>query len=176
MRFGWPLLAALLFTSGLSGQEPVGQFGPYHWQNKQLRLPGGDTLTVFRVKYWVFNDGAPPGLQLEYEAPYPVSDTAALHQLLRRLWPAFVPYVESMHLSNAIVTATNMTRHGAPPLPWTATFHSWGYIVQRDSAGGWRVKGDGTGEVLPPSLGPDVFLIFEASGSRVMPGPIREEP
>ncbi|HEV3483823.1 MAG TPA: hypothetical protein VG106_00335 [Vicinamibacterales bacterium] len=35
-----------------------------------------------------FADGAPPALQLEYEAPVPVRETAGLRTLAHRIWPA----------------------------------------------------------------------------------------
>ena len=164
-------LPVLLLSTSLQAQEPVGQFGPYHWINKELRLPDGDTLTVFRVKLWQFPSGQSPALQLEYESRISVDDSAGVRRDLLRVWPAFAPYVEAMHLRSAIVTATNITRHGAPPLPWTATFHSYGHILARDPQGAWLFRNEPASDALPPSLGPDVFLIFEASGLRYVPTP-----
>ena len=170
----WSLLVATLLLPGhLCDQEPTGQFGAYHWHNKQLRLPDGDTLTVYRVKLWRFSSGEPSALQIEYEPPTSVADTAAMRRLLRRVWPAFAPYVEYLHLRNAIVTATNLTRHGAPPLPWTATFHSYGFVLQTDTQGQWSVKDDLRGITLPPSLGSDVFLIYEATGAPFGPAALQ---
>jgi len=152
----------------LLAQEPASQFGPYHWHNEQLRLPSGDTLTVYRVKLWQFGDGS-QALQLEYEPPFSVSDSARVRAELVRVWPAFAPYVEALHLKAAIVTATNVTRHGAPPLPWTATFDSYGFVLKRAPDGAWTVDKERSGQVLPKSLGVDVFLIFEADGKRLFP-------
>jgi len=166
------LVALLLAASPLLAQEPMGQFGPYLWHNKQLRLPSGDTVTVYRVKLWQFTDGNPPALQFEYEPPFSVTDTARVRKELVRLWPAFAPYVEALHLTGAIVTATNLKRHGRPPLPWTATFHSFGLVLQRGADGVWRPKGK-SGPSLPKSLGKDVFCIFEADGSGFLPTPLQ---
>ena len=169
MLFRCLLAACVLAGHPVTAQEPTGQFGPYHWRNKQLRLPDGDTLTVYRVKLWQFSDGSSSALQLEYEPAFDVSDTARLHADLRRVWPAFAPYVEALHLTGAIVTATNLKRHGRPPLPWTATFESWGFVLDRGTDSVWRVEGERLGEALPKSLGPNVFRIFEADGSRFLP-------
>src|SRR5512147_1483620 len=128
-----PLRAAIFSTYLLLApvltlaQEPQGQFGAYHWTNSRLRFPDGDSLTVYRVKFWQFDDGSPPALQLEYEPPVSVADIPAIRRNLDRIWPFFQPYVEARHLSGAIVTATNLVRHGTPPLPWTATFKSYGF-------------------------------------------------
>ena len=67
MDFRAWLTAFLVIASPALAQEPTGQFGPYHWKNEQLRLPDGDTLTVYRVKLWQFGDGSPPALQFEYD-------------------------------------------------------------------------------------------------------------
>ncbi len=157
-----PLFLMLLAMTPVRGraQEPVGQFGPYHWNNKQMRLLEGDTLTVYRVKYWVFN-GADPALQLEYESPLPVTDTLGVKHLLGRIWPAFAPYVEHLHLHRAIVTATNLIRQGGPPA-WTATFRSYGVVLQREPSGIWHIQNDTL--PLPSSLGDDTLLIYEVNG------------
>ena len=165
--------AFLVIASPVLAQEPTGQFGPYHWQNRQLRLPDGDTLTVYRVKLWQFGDGSPPALQFEYEPTFAVSDTACLRSELNRVWPAFAPYVEALHLTGAIVTATNLTRQGAPPLPWTATFKSYGFVLVRGPDATWKVSGERSGRALPKGLGVDVFRIFEADGTRFLPAALQ---
>jgi len=164
------LLSAFIIATGpLLAQEPVGQFGPYHWSNKELRLPAGDTFPIYRVKSWQFEDGTPPALQLEYEPPFAVSDSVRVRAELSHVWPAFAPYVEALHLTRAIVTATNLSRHGAPPLPWAASFKSYGFVLERGGDGTWRVSGEPSRRVLPKSLGTDVFCIFEADGTRFLP-------
>lgn len=163
------VVCLLLGSPALRAQEPMGKFGPYHWINKQLRLPGGDTLTVYRVKIWQFGSGQPQALQLEYESRASVADVAAVRHQLDLVWPAFVPYVEAMHMTAAIVTATNLVRSGAPPQPWTAQFKSFGHTMKRGPDGQWRVTGEPTDSTLPPSLGADKFLIYEATGALYRP-------
>ena len=168
------IFVAVLFVlpTLAAGQEPQGQFGPYHWENLQLRLPDGDTLPVYRVKLWQFGSGQPPALQLEYEPPLSVADTNGVRRLLNRVWPAFAPYVQALHLTSAIVTATNLVRHGAPPLPWTATFNSYGYVLVQGSDGGWVLDKERTGPHLPESLPATTYLIFLPDGSRLTPKPV----
>src|SRR5262245_18600406 len=59
----------LLGAAIVACQGPVfpGQHGAYHRQNKTLHLSTGEAFVVFRVKYWEFDDGSPPALQLEAE-------------------------------------------------------------------------------------------------------------
>src|SRR3989441_12573728 len=105
--------AFLVIASPVLAQEPTGQFGPYHWQNRQLRLPDGDTLTDYRGKLWQFGDGSPPALQVEYEPTFAVSDPACLRSELNPVWPASALYVQGLPLTGGVVTATNLRRHRA---------------------------------------------------------------
>jgi hypothetical protein len=140
---------------------PAGQFGPYAAQNKLMYLANGDTLTVYRVKYWHFNDGSPPALQLEYASPLPVSDTAGLARIAMQIWPGFLPMVTSAHLGTAILTATNLEKVGGPGA-WATRTHHFGLIAVRDSVGSWRLK---DGVELPPLGGSGKFRIVEANGT-----------
>ncbi len=156
------LLACLVGVLGCGRSQPQGHFGAYRrTDNKILRLASGDTFTVYRVKYWLLRDGSPPALQLEYAPPFPVSDTARLHALTYRLWPAFAPYVRAADTRVAILTATNLVWRGNA-LAWRATFNHFGLIAERDSAGTWRLNGERF--PLPPAEEGAPPRIFEASG------------
>jgi hypothetical protein len=145
---------------------PQGQYGPYLPGNeKHLRLPSGQSLAIYRVKYWTFSSGDAPAMQFEYEALDPLADTAALRQRARQLWPAFAPYVEASGLRNGIITATKLERHGVPGF-WSSTMKHFGLLVSRDAAGTWRFKDDGG--VLPPADATRGPQIVEPTGA-VMP-------
>ena len=128
------------------------------------RLASGDTLPVFRVKYWTFPDSSPAALQLEYEPPFDVTDTAAVRKLATSVWPEFAPHVERLELTMAILTATNMRRASAIQLR-AAAWHSWGFVARRDSAHAWRFDGDS--EVLPPANPRAPLRIFFPNGAPV---------
>lgn len=158
------LLVALVLIASAGCREgsPRSQFGEYSRHNKELRLASGDTFTVYRVKYWIFNDGSAPALQLEYEAPFPVSDTARLRVLAHRIWPAFAPYVEDLDLGAAVLTATNLRRSGSA-FAWTARMQHFGLVAERDTAGIWRLRGDP--RPLPPAEVGGPPRIFEPTGA-----------
>lgn len=156
------------------GSPPdVGQFGAYVGPYKLIRLPSGDTLTVYRVKYWTFTDGSAPALQLEYQTRVTVDDTAAVRAEQRRLWPVFQPYIGQAAVSKAILTATDRDYRGGPAAHVTRMQH-FGTIAVRDSLGTWRFRGDGsplpagvpTGGVAGKGVG-----IFERSGAPLSLGP-----
>lgn len=158
------LVAPLLLAATLSACEspqPSGQFGPYPKRTKELTFREGDTLAVYRVKRWAFEDGSPPALQLEYEAPFSVADTIAVRALARRIWPVFVQHVVAQKVSVGILTATNLNQRGTTAL-WGATMAHFGLIAVRDSLGVWRLQD--SGEVLPA---PDAAagLILEPDGT-----------
>ena len=121
----------------------------------------GDTIPVYRVKRWAFEDGSPPALQLEYEAPVSVADTTAVRALARRIWPVFAQYVVDQKVPVGILTATNLNQRGTTAL-WGATIAHFGLIAVRDSLGVWRLRD--SGEVLPA---PDAAagLIAEPDGT-----------
>jgi len=153
------LLGAALII-GCEPPPPQSQFGEYHPPFKHLRFATGDSVTVYRVKYWTFSDGEPPALQLEYEPLVPVSDTAALRDFARQVWPLFEPYVDSLHLTGAILTATHLEvyRGGEAQLSRTRSF---GFTANRDTTGVWHLTDDP--RPLPP---PGKFgAIFEANGA-----------
>jgi hypothetical protein len=156
------LVIALISTAVACSEAPAtGQFGPYPPNPKRMTLADGDTLDVYRVKCWSFTDGSPTALQLEFEAPMPISDTAALRALAYRVWPAFVPYAEELHLTAAIVTGTNLRgKRDGTLRAWRA--HHFGFIADRDSAGGWHMRGHP--EPLPPAEASGPPRIREATG------------
>jgi hypothetical protein len=79
----WLALVALL---GCGTPDAVGDYGQYHIANQWIRLGSGDSLRVFRLKYWVFTDGSKPAVQLEYSSPSGVADSAAAFPLMERIW------------------------------------------------------------------------------------------
>jgi hypothetical protein len=143
--------------------RPTGQFGIYEARNKYVVLPAGDSLTVYRVKYWVFDDG-PPRLQMEY-ALASAGDTGAVLAMDRKLWPLFAPYVEHLHLDHALLTATKLEVVTGPGGAFVSQRHSYGKLIDRGADGLWRM--DAWSEPLPPEDSSGVPRIFEASGARM---------
>jgi hypothetical protein len=154
------LLATLVCACGPA--LPQGQFGPYYRHSKHLALASGDTLTVYRVKAWTFSSGEEPALQIEYEAPFPVSDTAAIRREVRLIWPAFAPYLEVNHFTGAIITATNLRIHGIWPIAWSSTHESFGFVADKEANGGWHVESDTTR--LPPADASGIPRIIDVTG------------
>ena len=128
-------------------------------------------MPVSRVKHWTFADGSPPALQLEYEPPIDVADSAAVRRFARAVWPVFAPYAAAAGTPAAIITATNLRRRGGP-LAWTATLHHFGVVAHRGPGGQWRLDGD-TAALPPPGLGefgrPKGPGIFEPDGTPLAP-------
>jgi hypothetical protein len=151
------LVAALIL--GCEPPAPQSQFGEYRPPFKHLRFGSGDSVTVYRVKYWTFSSGESPALQLEYEPPVPVSDTAALRSFAREVWPLFEPYVDSLHLTNAILTATHLQVYKGGQAQVSRT-QSFGFTANRDTMGVWRLTDDPRPLPAPESHG----AIFEANG------------
>lgn len=139
---------------------PVGQFGPYADVNSTLRLPTGDTMTVYRLKYWVFSNGDAPALQLEYAAHVPVSDTDAVIGWDRAIWPSFAPYVEHLQLQHAMMTATVLTRVGL-----YTRWRNYTVVIQRDTDHVWRLRGHP--EPLPAADTSDVPRIILPTGKPI---------
>ena len=140
-------LSLLLMLSGCypmscgSPSPDTGQFGAYAGPFKLIRLAGGDTLTVYRVKYWTFQDGSAPALQLEYQTRVAITDTIAVKAEQGRLWPVFRAYVDRAGLSNAILTATDREYLGGQ-VAHASHMRSFGTLLARDSGGTWRARGD----------------------------------
>lgn len=145
------------------GEAPiVSQFGAYPREPAYLQTVMGGRFPVYRVKYWRFEDGGLPALQLEYEPPVNVADTASLRTYAREIWPAFRPYLDVAGTRAAIITATNLrrTRYG---IAWTAQFHHFGLLADADSLGRWFLRGD----VDPlPAADSGRTGIFQPDGSR----------
>ncbi len=137
-------LLALLLVAGIpacSRPAPRSQFGAYSTPTLYLRLVGGDSIAVYRVKYWTFSDGSPPATQLEFEPPFDVEDTSAVKRYAREVWPSFAPYVDRMGTPGAILTATNL-RVKRQLFTWTSTTRHYGLVLHRGEDGRWRVEGD----------------------------------
>jgi hypothetical protein len=163
------LLSACAPLTPLSCGSPpdVSQFGAYEGPFKSVRLPSGDSLTVYRVKYWTFTDGSAPALQLEYQTQVSIADTVAVQSEQRRIWPVFKTYIDRAAVSNAILTATDRHYSGGPAAHLTFMKH-FGSIAVRDTHGAWRFDGDST-PLSPavPAHGADGkrIGIFERSGA-----------
>jgi hypothetical protein len=158
-------LSHVVLVCSCSPALPQGQFGPYYRQSKHLVLAPRETLTVYRVKYWTFNDGSSPALQLEYEAAFPVSDTAAVRREARHLWPTFVPYVEHRGLRAAILTATNFRLSGVWPIAWTSHDYHFGLIAEKGPGEAWYLQHDAV--PLPPSDSAPSPRIIDVNGQPV---------
>jgi hypothetical protein len=156
------LFLSLGVVAGCSRRLPQGQFGTYARRPEQLVLSATDTLAVYRIKLWIFNTGEPPALQLEYEPPFSVADTAAVHREARRLWPVFAPYAEARHLTAAIVTATNLHVLGLWPIAWTSHVKSFGLVATRSTDGRWYFDGDSAPLPSPDPSG--IPRIMDANG------------
>lgn len=156
------LLMVLLLT-GCNRSFPVGQFGPYSQRNAHFALNSNETLAVYRVKYWTFSDRSEPALQLEFEPPFLVSDTAAVRREAIRLWPKFGPYVKGMGLGAAIITATNLRVSGIWPFAWTSRVTSYGLVIQEGPLGHWRFRQDTTD--LPTMDTTGVLAILDSLGT-----------
>ena len=143
---------------------PAGQFGAYQPPFLRAQLPDGDTLTVYRVKFWTFADGSPPSLQIEYEAPFPIADTGAALRMGRRLWPAIAPYAEESGVAGVILTATNfrLQRRG---LGATWQLRHYGAVAHRPHPGRWLLEADTT--ALPAGTLRERVGIFLPSGERL---------
>lgn len=123
------------------GPAPVvGQFGPYPDEPALLHLARGAVYPVYRIKYWTFENGQAPALQLEYDPLRPVSDSGLVKYYDVAVWPAFAPYVDSAGVDHAIITATHMVRSGV--VFRTVRFNSYGVLAHRDSRGRWKFDGD----------------------------------
>ncbi len=131
---------ALLLLAACGQSVPEGQYGSYLGPFRHLVMPDGAQLQVYRIKYWTLTNG-PPVLQLEYEAPFGITDTATGHAVARKIWPLFAPYVDNAHVSAAIITATNLERHFGG-LFWTTSARHFGVVATRDQFGVWRFLGD----------------------------------
>jgi hypothetical protein len=156
------------------GSPPdTSQFGAYSGPFKLIRLPSGDSFTVYRVKYWTFTDQSNPALQLEYQTQVSITDTVAVKLEQRRLWPVFRSYVDRAALSTGIVTATDRDYRGNSVAHLSLMQH-FGSIAHRDSSGVWRF-GDDSSPLPPPipaagSVGDDIG-IFERDGTPLAIGP-----
>ena len=140
---------------------PVSRFGAYVGPFKTLRLPGGDTTTVFRVRLWDLDQGG-RALQLEYRTLIALNDTAAVRAVSRKVWSVFIPYVEELHLSTAVITATSLSRSSA--LGGPVLIDHLGFVAHRAREGTWYFTNDPS--PLPAATADTTSGIFEGSGQR----------
>jgi len=144
---------------------PHGPYGPYSRRTKHISLPSGETLVVYRLKYWTFRSPEPPAIQLEYEAPFAVSDTAAVQTETRVLWPFFVPYLEAKGVTAGIITATNLHILRLGPITWMGRTRSYGLVAHKGSDGVWRLETDSL--PLPAADTSRLPRILDADGTRM---------
>ena len=149
-------LCAVLFAAACGAPITQGPYGPYYRHSKHLVLGEAETLTVYRLKTWTFADASsPPAMQLEYEAPFSVTDTGEVRREALRVWPWFAPYVTANGLHIAIITATNL-HSGAVP-----SGH-YGLIAEDGPGNSWRFKD--SGGALPPADTSTVPHIIDIDG------------
>ena len=160
-----PLILSLTLLAGCNRSLPHGQFGPYDLKNAHLLLSPTESLVVYRVKYWTFRDGSAPALQLEYEPPFAVTDTAAVRREAVRLWPLFGPYVKGMGLSAGIITATNFHLSGVWPYVWTSNQKSFGVVIEEGAPNHWHFRYDTMD--LPPIDTSGATAIVDPQGKPV---------
>ena len=133
----FPFMPLTCHAPDLSQQ---GQYGSYTGPFMLIRLPSGDTFTVYRVKCWRFREES-RALQIEYQTRVPILDTTQVKREAAQIWSVFRPYVEQSTLTSAILTATHreVQRNGAAYL---SRMRSFGVILARDSSGDWQRKGE----------------------------------
>ncbi len=166
---------AVTLTSAMvacSPALPQGQYGPYFPKNKTLHLASGEVLTVYRVKILHFSDGT-SAVQIEYEPPFAVSDTDAVRNEARTIWPALAPYVASNHVQGAAITATNLHRRGVWPLAWTTTMQHYGVLVRRRGDGNWYIDRDSVPLPAPDLRSPPQILEADGTALPFTPDSVR---
>jgi hypothetical protein len=160
------LALVILALLGCGTPDAMGQYGQYHITNRWIHLRAGDSLKVFRVKYWVFTDGSKPAVQLEYASPTGTADSVTAFSLLERIWPAFAPYVEKADLDKAIITETVLDTLNVSPVKLSGTRH-FGIVVIHDADGVWRVKL--SGRALAPASTTETLGLTDINGVPMSP-------
>lgn len=166
---------AVITTSAIvacSPALPQGQYGPYFPKNKALHLASGEVLAVYRVKILHFSDST-KAVQIEYEPPFAVADTEAVRREARTIWPAFAPYVESNNVEGAVITATNLHRHGIWPLAWTTTMNHYGVLVRRRANGTWYIDRDSVPLPAADLSGPPQIIDVDGNALPFTPDTVR---
>ena len=128
---------------------------------------------VYRIKVLHFSDGT-TAVQIEYEPPFSVADSAAVRREVRTIWSAFAPYVDAQPVEAAVITATNLRRAGIWPLAWTTTMHHYGVIVRRRGDRNWYMDRDSV--PLPSADTGGQPRIIDADGSPLPLTPKRHAP
>ena len=155
-------IAFLLAAAAACRQSPpMGQYGPYPKQPMHVVLNSGDTLSMYRLKVWQFRDGSPPAVQLEYEPPFSVADTAAVRTEAHRIWPVMAPYVEKNGFTAAVITATNL-KVGGSSAANVVSAQSYGHTLTQSAGGRWRMVGESSD--MPPSEGAGPGQLLTAGG------------
>ena len=146
------------------GRAPAAsRFGSYPDRPGYIQVATGERFPVYRIKYWRFADSTSSALQLEYEPPVSVADTAAVRAYAHTVWPVFLPYVRAAGVRAAIVTATNLQRERSGPFS-AVHLHHFGIVVQKDSLGRWFFDGETTPAPTGRGSGGG---IFQSDGTRL---------
>jgi hypothetical protein len=122
--------------------SPTSEFGTYAEPPYRLVVSSDDTVDVYRMRAWPDHSGQEYILQLEYAAPFDVSDTATALAYGRRLWPIVTDVAEKHGLDTAVLTATNI-RRWRNGRTWAYAIHHFGIVAVRDAMGAWRLESSG---------------------------------
>lgn len=145
-------------------------------ESDYLVLSPGDTLVINRVRRLEFGETSTSALQLEYEAPFSVSDTAADVRMATRVWPFLLPYLNAQSLRTAVITAVNSHSLSSPSFGSSVGVSaSFGLVAERRTGGDWYLIHIDL--PLPPGDTDASPAIFQATGvplPLVPPDPFRE--
>ena len=152
-------LATAAVLGAMACRPEVGRTTVYR-ATKLLRYGDGDTVTVYRVKYWLPRDGSPPFLEIDFAAQS--MEAPSLRAFARRSWPAIAPYALAFGISGVLLTETYVADSGVVSGVGPAS-RGPELILRQRSDGLWYLEGDS--EVLPPADTTGVPHIFEADGT-----------
>ncbi len=127
-----------------------------------IDLANHHQLVVYRVAAVRFTNGDPPLLQIEYEAPFPATDSKQARTSAQLLWPSFAPYVQAAGMRAAVLTATNLTRRSYAGFFCSSNIRNSNLIVVRESTGVWHFQKDTM--PLPAFDSAAAPTIFDADG------------
>jgi hypothetical protein len=126
-----------LLTLACGEPNHPSQFGHYPAKPTLAILPSGDTLFLYRIRYWQLDGRPTPSLHIEFESPWSLGDTGSVRKHLDETWKYFSPYADSLGLTTGILTATVIDRGHRLFVP-TTVFRHFGAVFDTASFGGWR--------------------------------------
>jgi hypothetical protein len=134
------LLLGLVIITASCQRLPAGQYGVYYREVEWLiGSSSSERIKVYRIQSLVEDSM----LELEYEAPFLVGDTAAVSREVSILWPFFVPYLDAHGAQRAVITATNLHLTSVGPLVLRLHATSRDVVLVKDTAHIWRILGRG---------------------------------